>query len=205
MWRICCLLRRRLWLRSTGVGGVRCGSGWIAALMCQRVHRRRREKLQVVYPRRWTHQGLRARPPPRHVDRLLDGSGRAKAGGAFRLRECVSKRIDMHNLRYIEIFLADIDPNRKAPVAACVTARMRSRHSRQQSSSSPQSQVAALTWMRSLASMGGWAPPFNGPKLSIADWWRSTSERTRQFGKIEFPHTAQLNLTGTANVNESTL
>jgi hypothetical protein len=42
----------------------------------------------------------------------------------------------------------------------------------------------------------------NGPKLSIADWWEIEVGKTRQFGSMEFPHTAQLNLTGTANVND---
>jgi hypothetical protein len=113
----------------------------------------------------------------------------------------VSKRIDMHNLRYIEIFLADIDPNKKALVAACYGSYAIPVIPADRDSS-PQSQVAALNMDEIARKYGVLGASLNGPKLSIADWWEIEVGKTRQFGEMELPHTAQLNLTGTANVND---
>jgi hypothetical protein len=113
----------------------------------------------------------------------------------------VSKRIDMLNMRYIEIFLADIDPDKKGLVAACygsyaipvIPAN---------GDSSPQAQVAALNMNEIASKYGVLGASLNGPKLSIADWWEIDVGKSRQFGGMELPHTAQLNLSGTANVND---
>ena len=113
----------------------------------------------------------------------------------------VSKRIDMLNMRYIEIFLADVDPTTKGLVAACygsyaIPVIPANRDS------SPQAQVAALNMEEIASKYGVLGASLNGPKLSIADWWEIEVGKTRQFGSMELPHTAQLNLTGTANVND---
>ena len=115
----------------------------------------------------------------------------------------VTKRIDMKDMRYIEIFLADIDPATKGLVAACYgTYAMPVIPANRDSS--PQAQVAALNMKEIASKYGVLAASLNGPKLSTADWWDIEVGKTRQFGALEFPHTAQLNLTGTANVNDVT-
>ncbi len=120
------------------------------------------------------------RPP------LLDGSGRARPEVLSDGENAVSKRIDMHNLRYIEIFLADIDPNKKGLVAACygsyaIPVIPANRDS------SPQSQVAAALNMDEIArKYGVLAPPSNGPKLSIADWWGDRRRRPGNLARWSF-------------------
>jgi len=113
----------------------------------------------------------------------------------------VSKRIDMYNMRYIEIFLADIDPSKKGLVAACYGSYAIPVIPADRDSS-PQAQVAALNMKEIAEKYGVLGASLNGPKLSIADWWEIEVGKTRQFGGMELPHTAQLNLTGTANVND---
>jgi hypothetical protein len=113
----------------------------------------------------------------------------------------VSKRIDMYRLRYIEIFLADIDPSTKGLVAACYGSYAIPEIPADRDTS-PQAQVAALNMDEIAKKYGVLGASLNGPKLSIADWWEIDVGKTRQFGEMELPHTAQLNLTGTANVND---
>ena len=113
----------------------------------------------------------------------------------------VSKRIDMYNLRYIEIVLADIDPIKKGLVAACYGSYAIPVIPADRDSS-PQAQVAALKMDEIAGKYGVLGASLNGPKLSIADWWEIEVGKTRQFGGMELPHTAQLNLSGTANVND---
>jgi hypothetical protein len=113
----------------------------------------------------------------------------------------VSKRIDMKNMRYIEIFLADIDPATKSLVAACYGSYANPVIPGDRDSA-PQAQVAALNMDEIARTYGVLGASLNGPKLSIADWWEIDVGKTRQFGGMELPHTAQLNLTGTANVND---
>ncbi|MCA3564185.1 MAG: hypothetical protein IOC90_01220 [Methylocystis sp.] len=115
--------------------------------------------------------------------------------------KAVSKRIDMRNVRYIEIFLADIDPVKKGLVAACygsygIPVIPADRDT------APQALVAALNMDEIAKKYGVLGASLNGPKLSIADWWEIGIGETRQFGGMELPHTAQLNLSGTANVND---
>ena len=113
----------------------------------------------------------------------------------------VSKRINMLNMRYIEIFLADIDPVKKGLVAACYGSYAIPVIPADRDSS-PQAQVAALNMEEIARKYGVLGASLNGPKLSIADWWEIDVGKSRQFGGIELPHTAQLNLSGTANVND---
>jgi hypothetical protein len=113
----------------------------------------------------------------------------------------VSRRIDMYRLRYIEIFLADIDPSTKGLVAACYGSYAMPVIPADRDTS-PQTQVAALDMDEIGKKYGVLGASLNGPKLSIADWWDIEVGKTRKFGSMEFPHTAQLNLTGTANVND---
>ncbi len=115
----------------------------------------------------------------------------------------VTKRIDMREVRYIEMFLADIDPVKKGLVAACygtyaIPVIPANRDT------APQAQVAALNMEEIARKYGVLGASLNGPKLSIADWWEIEVGKTREFGAMEFPHTAQLNLSGTANVNDVT-
>lgn len=118
-------------------------------------------------------------------------------------QNAVYKRVDMYRLRYIEIFLADIDPTTKSLVAACYGTYAIPDIPKDRDTA-PQAQVAALNMDEIAKTYGVLAASLNGPKLSIADWWEIDIGKTRQFGGMVFPHTAQLNLTGTANVNDVT-
>jgi len=112
----------------------------------------------------------------------------------------VSRRIDMYQLRYIEIFLADIDPATKGIIAQCYGSYAMPNLPADRDAA-PQAQVAALDFDAIKKQYGVLAVSLNGPKLSIADWWEIDVGETRQFGGMQFPWTAQLRLSGTANVN----
>lgn len=114
-----------------------------------------------------------------------------------------SKRINMRQMRYIEIFLAGIDPSTGNVLAQCygtyanpnIPANM---------DSSPQAQVARLDMNKIKAKYGVLGASLNGPKLSIADWWDIDVGETRQFGEFSIPWTAQLNLGKDIDVNKVT-
>lgn len=118
-------------------------------------------------------------------------------------QNAVYTRVDMYRLRYIEIFLADIDPATKSLVAACYGTYAIPDIPKDRDTAA-QAQVPALNMDEIAKKYGVLGASLNGPKLSIADWWEIDVGKTRQFGGMAFPHTAQLNLTGTANVNDVT-
>lgn len=114
-----------------------------------------------------------------------------------------SKRINMHGMRYIEMFLAGIDPGTGNILAQCygtyadpnIPANM---------DSAPQAAVKRLNMNKIKAKYGVLAASLNGPKLSIADWWEIDVGTARQFGDLTIPWTAQLNLGKNVDVNKVT-
>ncbi|MCA3562253.1 MAG: hypothetical protein IOC82_14610 [Aestuariivirga sp.] len=115
----------------------------------------------------------------------------------------VSKRIDMRQMRYIEMFLASLDPKTGNILAECygtyadpeIPANM---------DSAPQAKVEALNMKEIAKEYGVLAASLNGPKLSIADWWEIDVGQARQFGELTIPWTAQLNLGKQVDVNKVT-
>jgi hypothetical protein len=110
------------------------------------------------------------------------------------------KRINMHRMRYIEMFLAGIDPSTGDILAECygtyanpdIPANM---------DSAPQALVERLNMNEIKEKYGVLAASLNGPKLSIADWWEIDVGAVRQFGDFNIPWTAQLSLGKNVDVN----
>ena len=140
-----------------------------------------------------------------HLKQLSTGCLTALAGSRPAVLSdgdhAVAMRIDMYHLRYIEIFLADIDPSTKGIIAQCYGSYAIPTLPADRDSA-PQAQVAALNFDEIKNQYGVLGASLNGPKLSIADWWDIDVGVTRQFGSMQFPWTAQLKLSGTANVND---
>lgn len=111
------------------------------------------------------------------------------------------KRINMRRMRYIEMFLAGIDPATGDILAACygtyanpdILADM---------DSAPQALVERLNMKQIADKYGVLGASLNGPKLSIADWWEIDVGVARQFGDFSIPWTAQLNLGKGLDVND---
>jgi hypothetical protein len=111
------------------------------------------------------------------------------------------KRINMRHMRYIEMFLAGIDPATGDILAACygtyanpdIPADM---------DSAPQALVERLDMKEIAGKYGVLGASLNGPKLSIADWWEIDVGVARQFGDFSIPWTAQLNLGKGLDVND---
>lgn len=114
-----------------------------------------------------------------------------------------SKRINMKQMRYIEMFLAALDPETGDIKAECygtyanpdIPANM---------DSAPQALVEKLDMDEIKKKYGVLGASLNGPKLSIADWWEIDVGKTRQFGEFTIPWTAQLNLGKKVDVNDVT-
>lgn len=115
----------------------------------------------------------------------------------------VSKRINMRQMRYIEMFLAAIDPKTGNILAECygtyadpkIPANM---------DSAPQALVEKLDMDEIAKKYGVLGASLNGPKLSIADWWEIDVGPVRQFGDMPIHWTAQLNLGKQLDVNKVT-
>jgi len=114
-----------------------------------------------------------------------------------------SKHINMHMLRYIEMFLAGIDPKTGDIIAACY-GTYADPNIPADRDTAPQALVAALNMKEIRQKFGVLGASLNGPKLSIADYWDIDVGATRQFGGLSIPWTAQLNLGKKLDVNKVT-
>ncbi len=114
-----------------------------------------------------------------------------------------SIRINMRMMRYIEIFLAGIDPATGNVLAACYGSYARP-DIPPNMDSSPQASVQRLDMKAIAKKYGVLGASLNGPKLSIADWWEIDVGTTRRFGELDIPWTAQLNLGKDIDVNKVT-
>jgi hypothetical protein len=113
------------------------------------------------------------------------------------------KLINMRLMRYIEMFLATIDPSTGDLVAECYGSYANPDIPVDRDSA-PQALVAALNMNEIKEKYGVLGASLNGPKLSIADSWVIDVGVVRQFGDMKFPHTAQLNLGKKIDVNNVT-
>ena len=157
---------------------------------------------------------------------VLPGDGRIKACVAGHLAElskaCVtalaepkpavlsdgvnaaSKRIEnSHLTRFIEVFLAGIDPETGDIVAECYgTYAMPDVPA--DKDSAPQSFVEGLDMDRLKKQYGVLGASLNGPKLWLPDWFETEVGVAREFGGKQIPWTAQLNLGKTVSVGNVT-
>jgi hypothetical protein len=109
-------------------------------------------------------------------------------------------RIDMRNMRFIEIFLARRDPTTGEILAECYGTYANPGIPVDRDSA-PQALVQGLDMKTIQKQYGVLSASLNGPKLSTASWWEIDAGTVRQFGGLKAPHTAQLNLGKAANIN----
>jgi hypothetical protein len=105
-----------------------------------------------------------------------------------------TKRIaNSHLMRFIEIFLAGIDPSTGNIVAECY-GTYANPDIPADKDSAPQPLVAALSMDQLKEQYGVLGASLNGPKLWIPDWFEVEVGVVRKFGGLKAPHTAELNL-----------
>jgi hypothetical protein len=105
-----------------------------------------------------------------------------------------SKHIEnSHLIRFIEIFLAGIDPKTGDIVAECY-GTYANPDVPPNKDTAPQALVAALDMNKLKQQYGVLGASLNGPKLWLPDSFDVEVGVVRQFGGLKAPHTAQLNL-----------
>jgi hypothetical protein len=105
-----------------------------------------------------------------------------------------SKRIEnSHGMRFIEIFLAGIDPATGNIVAQCYGSYAKPDIPANKDSA-PQALVEALDMDQIKKQYGVLGASLNGPKIWTPDWFEVEVGAVRQFGGMQMPSTAQLNL-----------
>ena len=113
-----------------------------------------------------------------------------------------SKRIEnSHLMRFIEMYLAGIDPSTGDIIAECY-GTYANPDIPADKDSSPQALVAGLNMKQIKEQYGVLGASLNGPKLWIPDWFEVEVGVVRQFGGIKAPWTAQLNLGKTVSVDD---
>jgi hypothetical protein len=113
-----------------------------------------------------------------------------------------TKRINnSHLMRFIEMYLAGINPSTGDIIAECY-GTYANPDIPANKDSSPQNLVAALDMDQIKKQYGVLGASLNGPKLWIPDWFEVEVGRVRQFGGLEAPWTAQVNLGKTIDVNK---
>jgi hypothetical protein len=104
-----------------------------------------------------------------------------------------STRIEnTHLMRYIEMFLAGIDPNTGNIVAECYGTYTHGIPA--DKDTAPQALVAQLNMDQIKDQYGVMGASLNGPKIWIPDWFDLEIGVVRQFGGLEAAHTAELKL-----------
>ena len=113
-----------------------------------------------------------------------------------------SKRIEnSHLMRFIEMYLAGIDPATGDIVAECY-GTYANPDIPANKDSAPQAAVAALDMPAIKAQYGVLGASLNGPKLWIPDWFDIEVGAVRQFGGLSISWTAQLNLGRNVDVGD---
>jgi hypothetical protein len=111
------------------------------------------------------------------------------------------KRIEnSHLMRFIEMYLAGIDPATGDVVGQCYGSYAMPNVPANKDTA-PQAEVAALNMNRLRRQYGVLAASLNGPKIWIPDWFDIEEGKTRQFGALAMPWTAQVNLGKKLDVN----
>lgn len=106
----------------------------------------------------------------------------------------VSKRIEnSHLLRFIEMYLAGIDPNTGDIIAECY-GTYANPDIPANKDSAPEALVEGLNMDRIREQYGVLAASLNGPKLWLPDWFEVEVGKVRVFNGLIAPWTAQLNM-----------
>lgn len=105
------------------------------------------------------------------------------------------KRVDnMHQTRYIEIFLATKDPRSGDFIAPCYNTMFMPAGIPASKDTAPQAEVAALDFEKLAEEFDVLGASLNGPKLWLPDWTEIETGKVRTFGAIQAPWVAQLNM-----------
>lgn len=113
-----------------------------------------------------------------------------------------SKRIEnSHGMRYIEMFLAGIDPSTGDVVAECYGTYANPDIPADKDTAS-QALVAQLSMDEIKKKYGVLGASLNGPKLWMPDWFDIEAGVVRQFGGLKAPWTAQLNLGKSVSIGD---
>ena len=112
---------------------------------------------------------------------------------------------NMHQTRYIEIFLAAKDPKTGKLVAACYNSMFTPKGIPASKDTAPQAMVAGIDFEKMKEKYGVLGASLNGPKLWLPDWSEMEAGVERDFNGIKAPWVAQLDMGGnTGGVSEST-
>jgi hypothetical protein len=115
------------------------------------------------------------------------------------------KRVDkMHQVRYIEIFLAGREARTGKMVAACFNTMFTSKGIPASKDTAPQALVEGLDFEKVKKEYGVLGASLNGPKLWLPDWTDIDVGKERVFNGISAAWVAQLNMGNNTSVGETT-
>ncbi|WP_289020537.1 hypothetical protein [Desulfobacter postgatei] len=116
------------------------------------------------------------------------------------------KRVDnIHQTRYIEIFLAAKDPKTGVLVASCYNTMFMPDGIPASKDTAPQELVKGIDFDQVKKEFGVLGASLNGPKLWLPDWTEIDTGVIRNFNGIQAPWVAQLDMgSNTGGVSEST-
>ena len=115
------------------------------------------------------------------------------------------KRVDnMHQVRFIEIFLAGREAKTGKMVAACYNTMFTSKGIPASKDTAPQVLVEGLDFEKLKKEYGVLGASLNGPKLWLPDWTEIDIGVERDFNGLKAAWVAQLDMGNRTNVNEST-
>jgi hypothetical protein len=120
-------------------------------------------------------------------------------------KDAKQKHVDnMHQVRFIEIFLAGRDAKTGNIVAACYNSMFTSRGIPASKNTAPQEQVEGLDFAKMKKDYGLLGASLNGPKLWLPDWTDIETGVERDFNGIKAVWVAQLNMGSNTSVGETT-
>jgi len=115
------------------------------------------------------------------------------------------KRVDhMHQVRFIEIFLAGREAKTGNMVAACYNTMFTSKDIPASKDTAPQALVEGLDFEKMKKEYGVLGASLNGPKLWLPDWAEIDLGVERDFNGMKAGWVAQLNMGNKTSVTEST-
>jgi hypothetical protein len=115
------------------------------------------------------------------------------------------KRVEnMHQTRFIEIFLAAREAGTGNMVAACFNTMFTSRGIPASKDTAPQALVEGLDFEKMKQDYGVLGASLNGPKLWLSDWTDIDVGKEREFNGMPAAWVAQLNMGTTTSVGETT-
>ena len=115
------------------------------------------------------------------------------------------KRVEnMHQVRFIEIFLAAREAKTGNMVAACFNTMFTSKGIPSSKDTAPQALVEGLDFEKMKQEYGVLGASLNGPKLWLSDWTEIDVGKERDFNGLKAAWVAQLNMGNNTSVGETT-